>query len=391
MNTSVTWRQVAPLLAAIGIVGSQSLMASPLLPDIARSLGTTVPNIGLALSAYAAATALAAALAVPVLDKWSRAYLLTGALAGLALGLFICGLASSWWGFALGQFVVGASAGIILPTTYAFTGDLAPEHARSQLLGRVLLGWSVSLIIGVPLGSLLGDLIGWRGAFMAMALAALLLSATIRLALPVIPPAQRSVSVSAYGEALALPGVRGLLVACICYMFAFYGMFALLGDAYRTAHGASATEASLLAVVYGVGFAATSLVAHRIDQITSWRMLIVSYVALALIYTQLGTALPSALGILAWCGLLGLFNHAGLNALVASLTALSSERRGSVMALYSASTYVGFSAGTAAMGAIYGAYGLGHVGYAAAAALAIGSLAAYLASRAHVTRPALVT
>src|SRR3546814_18345515 len=57
----------------------------------------------------------------------------------------------------------------LLPTTYALAGDLAPQDLRSRAVGRVIVGWSVAMVLGVPAAALLAEQLGWRGAYAIIA------------------------------------------------------------------------------------------------------------------------------------------------------------------------------------------------------------------------------
>ena len=82
----------------------------------------------------------------------------------------------------MAQIVAGIGAGVVLPSIYALATTIAPKGSESAVLGRVLTGWSVSLVVGVPASALIADLAGWRASFLALAvLAAASLMGTVRL------------------------------------------------------------------------------------------------------------------------------------------------------------------------------------------------------------------
>jgi MFS transporter, DHA1 family, inner membrane transport protein len=160
---------LALLMAGIAAVGLQALMISPLLTDIGSSLGFGPKELGLASGAYGAGVAVMALLSAPRLGRWPKRTAIQLAFGAMALGLGLCALASDWRVLALGQLVSGAAAGVIIPGTYALTADITAQHLRSQAIGRVLFGWSVALVGGVPLAAALGDLMDWRTTFAIVA------------------------------------------------------------------------------------------------------------------------------------------------------------------------------------------------------------------------------
>ncbi|MEZ5774250.1 MAG: MFS transporter [Hyphomicrobiaceae bacterium] len=378
-------RIVLPLLAGIAVAGSQMFIVSPLLPDIARDLGQSISSLGLAVSGGSLGTAVMAALSVPVLDRFPRVGVLTGALAFLAAMIALVAASTSFAVFAVAFALAGAAVGVLLPTTYALAADISAEHERTRLLGLVLLGWSLSFFLQ-PVASEFGDVLGWRGAFALIAGVALL-TALADLTLPRRAPAGTGIGFSAYGAALAIPAVKPLLGACVAFMAAFYGVYPYWGAAFRAAHGGDASAASVLAVAYGAGFMISGLIVSRwLARYSTWVVLIGAVLCLVATYSVLGRAIADERSIIAWAFGLGLVNNAGLSSLIGSLASLSNERRGSLMAIYSAVTYVGFTVGAAAMGPVFERYGIGVNGAVSASILVMGLLSAIIARRASLRR-----
>lgn len=373
---------VFPLLFGVAVVGTQMFVVSPLLPDIAQGLGVSVQQVGLAVSLGSLATALTAAFAVPVIDGIPRKALLIGVLLDMAAALTMVAVAPNYWVFALATAAAGALSGLLLPTTYAMAGDLAAEHERGRLLGWVLLGWSISFFLQ-PLAGYVGDHLGWRGAYAGLAAVALL-GALLDAALPFRQATGAHITLKAYGEALAIPAVVPLLLAVVLFMFGFYGVYPYWGAAYRALNGGDATSASWLGVAYGSGFALASTFSGRlIERLTSWRVLVLVLGVISVCYALLPVALAHGPFLFLWCAALGCCNNIGLNAMVGSCASLSVERRGSVLAIYAATTYVGFTLGAAMLGAVFQLYGLWLNGLVASGAMAVALVFALIAMRAR--------
>ncbi|MCL6445256.1 MAG: MFS transporter [Alicyclobacillus sp.] len=76
--------------------------------------------------------------------------------------------------FLVARALSGLAAGGIVPSTYAYVGDIVPAEQRGRVMGVVMSGWSLALILGVPFGGWLGSRLGWRLAFVALSGLALL-------------------------------------------------------------------------------------------------------------------------------------------------------------------------------------------------------------------------
>ncbi|MBM3520564.1 MAG: MFS transporter [Alphaproteobacteria bacterium] len=241
-------RPLNVLLASRATVGIQALMLSPLVPDIAAGLATGVKEVGFGAGAYGGGVALAALLAAPRLGRWPKRTAIRIAFAVLSVALLVCGLAGDWRVFAFGQFVVGLASGIIIAGTYALTADIADPADRAQATGRVLFGWSVSMVAGVPFASLLSAAIGWRGTFMVVAAIAALMVVGGSL----LPRG----TIAATGEAtrpfrlLRLPGAALGYGATFAYMIGFYQTYTFIGDHVRLLHGKGAWLGGAISLAY---------------------------------------------------------------------------------------------------------------------------------------------
>ncbi len=364
------------LMAAVAVVGAQSLVLAPLFVDVARSLGTGPAAVGRATGAYGLATAVSALALGRAVDRLPRRTVLRGAALGLAAGLLLSAAAAHWAVLAAGQAVAGAAAGVLLPVAYATVGELAPAHAQTRALGRVLLGWSVAMVVAVPLAAAAGGAVGWRATLAGLAGLALALVGLLgRLPEPRSPRGPAGGG-TGYAAALRRPGVRPLLLVVLAYMGAFYATYAYLGHHVRAEEGASAAAAGLVALAYGAGFGAAGLLDARVDRIGPARLLAPAVLGLVGVYVLVPPAAGSAVSLLLLAAVWGLVNHLGLSLLVALLSLAGGPARGAVMALYSAVTYLAAALGTAGLGPVYERHGLTAVALGCAAALLLAAVPA---------------
>ncbi|NIA71914.1 MFS transporter [Pelagibius litoralis] len=349
-------RHLACLMLGIAVVGAQALMVAPMLTDMARDLGVGPAVIGRAHGVYGAGVALAALAAAPRLDLWPRRATLIAAMAALALALLTASFAGNWWVLAAAMGACGLAAGIILPSVYALAGDLSPPALRARAVGRVITGWSLALVLGVPLAAFLSELFGWRGVFAIMAgLAAL--SAFTFLILPGRSEALSAASVS-YRQAITQPGVVRLLLVTLAYMIAFYGTYTFLSDHLRGLHDAGAGLGGLIALSYGLGFGAAVAFDGLLDRLGPWRLAAPVFVLIAGIYlVQPWAAAAGPLAIVLLAAPWGVLNHFGLNIIVSLLSGGPEATCGAVMGLYSGVTYIAHFIAGAVMGLVYADFG----------------------------------
>lgn len=362
------------LTLSIAAVGIQALMLSPLLTDIAAGLGTQAKEIGFAASAYGVGVATAALLAAPQLGRWPKRGAIRIAFAVLAVSLFLCAFAWDWRVLAAAQLVAGLASGVIIPATYALTGDIAPPDRRSQDLGKVLFGWSIAMVAGVPLAAVLSAFVGWRGTFAIVGLVA----AAMPFAGILLPRGTSQVSTERvrYMDVLRLPGAWTGYLATFAYMIAFYQTYTFIGDHVRQTHGAGAWLGGTISLAYGIGFGLGVVFDKWIDAKGPTRMLPLGLALVGLNYLVLPLAAERVLTVALWPFLWGLANHFCMTTLVSYMNTLSQRLRGTIMGLFSFTTYLSLGTAGAVYGPVYEAHGFFVVSFASAATVALAAVIA---------------
>lgn len=359
------------LMCGIAAVGIQALMLSPMLPDIARALAAGPVEIGIASGAYGVGVALAALLAAPRLGQWPKRQAIQIAFAVIAAGLALCASAFDWRMLVAGQFVTGLAAGVIIPGTYALTADLTPDHMRSRAMGRVIFGWSVAMVAGVPVAAILSDLVDWRGTFIAVAL----ISAVMIFGIGLLPKAEATAASRPvpYARALAVKGIPLALVATFVFMIGFYQTYTFLGDHTRHLHQAGAWLGGLIACSYGIGFGLAVLFDGFIDRMGPARLMAAALFVVGINYILLPFATLNLWTAIAYPLVWGLVQHVGMNVLVSYIGAAPAAERSTAMGLFSFITYVAVGIGGGVYGSVYAVYGFFATSLAATASLWVGA------------------
>ncbi|MFZ5676052.1 MAG: MFS transporter [Pseudomonadota bacterium] len=359
------------LMCGIAAVGIQALMLSPMLPDIARALAAGPVEIGIASGAYGVGVALAALLAAPRLGQWPKRQAIQIAFAVIAAGLALCASAFDWRMLVAGQFVTGLAAGVIIPGTYALTADLTPDHMRSRAMGRVIFGWSVAMVAGVPVAAILSDLVDWRGTFIAVAL----ISAVMIFGIGLLPKAEATAASRPvpYARALAVKGITLALVATFVFMIGFYQTYTFLGDHTRHLHQAGAWLGGLIACSYGIGFGLAVFFDGFIDRMGPARLMAAALFVVGINYILLPFATLNLWTAIAYPLVWGLVQHVGMNVLVSYIGAAPAAERSTAMGLFSFITYVAVGIGGGVYGSVYAAYGFFATSLAATASLWLGA------------------
>ncbi|CAB3832606.1 Purine efflux pump PbuE [Achromobacter anxifer] len=371
-------RQTSPvpaLMFAVSVVGSNGLALSPILSDVARSYSTSPLTISTAISAYGAATAASAFFLAARIDRIGIRRSLLGAMAALIAALILSACAPHWIVLTLAQALAGAAAGVILPAAYGSAALIAQPGQEARTLGRVIAGWSVSLVAGVPLSALISDAVGWRATYGALALCATIAVLGLRKL-----PERRAANpaplrLSRLLAPLSYRDVPALLLGCLAFSSAFYGVYAFLADHVRGLLALSAGQVGFIAFAYGAGFLLAGVAgAPLIERLGPRRALPLALGVIALVYLGLLPAAHALASVLAIAVLWGAASQLSLNLLVLLLSRARPEERGAVLGLNTCTTYLGASVGTAIAGTIYTHAGFEALGLAAASALAAAAL-----------------
>ena len=333
------------LTASIATIGANSLALGPIAPAVAADLGTDVVGVMVASAGYGLGTAAGALGLSPLVDRLGARRALMASLAALVVvfGASAAAASSAWLVGA--QTLAGLAAGLGLPATYAFAAAVAPPGHESRTLGRVLVGWTLSLVVGVTLSAVVADIGSWRYVYAGFALltaVALVAVARVRVAAPGGAPTPDGTSAdgpdaTVPGRAtrtvwphstLGVPGVAPLLLTCFGFMAAFYGVYAYVGAHVHDALGLPVRASAPVTLAYGTGFGLAALGDGVIDRFGARRALAPAFAAVVAVYAAMALGASAFAALVALAFAWGFANHFGLNLIVAGLSAVDPVRRG---------------------------------------------------------------
>lgn len=345
------------LMAAVTIVGSNSLALSPVALEIGRGFGgASAQDVLVAASLFGAGTAVAAVGIAPFADRVGLSRALFLAICVLVLGMAGTALAPALWVVWLAQAVAGLGSGVALPATYGLAAEIAPKGRESTFLGRVLMGWTLSLVFGASAAALIAEVAGWRAVHAVLAGLGLL----VLLAMAVSPRMGevRAAQGASPWAALRVPGIGAALSVAGGYMAAFYGLYAYVAPHLQAGLGWPVWMAGAVPLVYGIGFGLASLGDPWIDRFGPRRVAPWVFGVLVVQYLALAAVAESAWALVGLCLSWGMINHLGLNLIVGRLAALDPARRGAVLGLNSGVTYLAMFVATAGFGWMEAGFGL---------------------------------
>lgn len=210
-------------LCALAVAGFVTILTEALpaglLPQIGGSLGVSEAMAGQWISVYALGSLLAAIPLTAATRSWRRRPLLLGSIVGFMIANLITALTGSFAVAMAARFVGGVSAGLLWALLAGYAVRMAPPRLAGRAMAVAMAGTPVALSIGVPAGTFLGMLAGWRLTFGLLSLIALLLVGWIIAKVPDFPgePETQRPSLT---QVFAVPGVRPVLAVTLCFVLA---------------------------------------------------------------------------------------------------------------------------------------------------------------------------
>jgi DHA1 family inner membrane transport protein len=146
-------------------IGTGEFAAMGFLPSVADGFGVAVPQAGHIISAYALGVVIGAPVFAVLGAKLARRDLLLLLMAIFGLGNIASGLATSFPMLVGLRFVSGLPHGAFFGVASLVAAGMAGPGGRAKAVGRVMLGLTVATLLGTPLATWAGQLLGWRAAF----------------------------------------------------------------------------------------------------------------------------------------------------------------------------------------------------------------------------------
>jgi len=239
-------------------LGTGEFASMGLLPDVARSIAVSIPVAGHMISAYALGVVIGAPVIAAAFARAPRRAMLVGLMILFAAANIASAAASSYGFVVTARFVSGLPHGAYFGIASLVAASLVPPGKRAGAVARMMLGLSVANVVGVPFATWVGQIAGWRAAFLIVAGLGLLTALLVRLCLTPMPAADGASPLTELG-ALRRPQVWLTLgIAAI----GFGGMFAVYSYITPTlieVTGTTQNVVPVLLAVVGAGMVAGSL------------------------------------------------------------------------------------------------------------------------------------
>ncbi|WP_407176766.1 MFS transporter [Bradyrhizobium sp. STM 3562] len=368
---SVFW-----LALAAFAIGTEAFVIAGLLPAIAADLQISAPAAGQLMTAYALAYALGSPILAVTFNNVDRKTVLTLALCCFILSNLLAVVAPSFPVLMASRILMALGAGLCTPTALGVAVAIAPPERRGRAVALVTSGLTVATVVGVPIGTMIGNQIAWRATFVMVAALGAIALAGLLLRLPRGLPT----GTGTLAERLAVarhPDMLYALATTTLWAIGGLTVFTYLAIPLRGI-GFAASEIGLALFVFGSAAAIGNIMGgHLADRLgnepTATLGLAGMATALILLSAALKFASPDHARIIVLLMMFcwGICGWGFYPAQIASIIRIEPKAASIVVSLNASFMYLGFAIGGALGGVALSSLGptdLGFVGGASVAA-----------------------
>ena len=286
-------------------IGVTEFVIMGLLMDVGASLGVTLQAAGLLISGYALGVVVGAPLLTVFTRQWPRKTVLLALMAIFTIGNAACALAPSYGLLMAARVLTAFAHGSFFGVGAVVATGLVAADKRASAIAVMFTGLTVANVLGVPLGTWLGQACGWRATFWAVAAVGLLALVIIQAWVPRDAVAPEKMDWRADLRAMGRrPVLLGLLTTVLGYGGVF-AVFTYVGPLLTQVAGLSKGAVPPVLLVFGGGLVVGNVLGGKLADRRLEATVLGTLAALAAVLAGLGVALHSPVMAVVFVGLLG--------------------------------------------------------------------------------------
>ncbi|MEH7884153.1 MFS transporter [Bacillus sp. JJ1609] len=312
---------LALAISAFGI-GTTEFVPVGLLSTIADDLNISITLAGLLISGYAMGVAFGAPILTALTNKMSRKTLLMALMVIFIIGNSIAAVSTSFGLLLAARIITAFSHGVFFSIGSTIAADLVPENKRASAIAFMFTGLTVATVTGVPLGTFIGQIFGWRATFGGVALLGVV---GIIASAILIPKNIKDAPPSKFSDQLKILRNGPLLLAFAITALGYGGTFVAftyLTPILQEITGFSPKVVSIILLVYGLAVAIGNSIGGKAADKNPLKALLWMFIVQAIILVVLTFTAPFKIVGVITIFLLGMFafmNVPGLQVLVVKL------------------------------------------------------------------------
>ncbi|MDR7317094.1 MFS transporter [Brevibacillus nitrificans] len=303
-------------------IGTTEFISVGLLPLISLDLQIPVTTAGLTVTLYALGVTVGAPVLTSLTSRVPRKMLLFWIMAFFLVGNTIAATATSITMLLIGRVVSAFAHGVFMSIGSTIAADLVPHDRRASAISLMFTGLTVATVTGVPLGTYLGQQLGWRTAFMAIVIVGVIAMIANML---LVPSNLRKGVKTTFGDQLKLVTNSRLLLMFIITTLGYGGTFVVftyLSPLLTDITGFTAGQVAVILLVYGIAIAIGNMMGGKLANRNPLTALLIMFVIQAIVLFVLFATVPfkvAGLITIFFMGIMAFMNVPGLQVYVVIL------------------------------------------------------------------------
>ncbi|NKL01041.1 MFS transporter [Rhizobium leguminosarum] len=249
-------------------IGTTEFVIMGLLPEVAADLSVSIPQAGWLVTGYALAVAIGAPVMAISTAKLRRRTALIALMAFFIAGNLLCALASDYWVLMIARVVTALCHGAFFGIGSVVAAGLVAEDRKARAVALMFTGLTLANVLGVPLGTAIGQAYGWRATFGVVTVIGIV---TISGLIAILPRDKQQENGSILREIAALRSGRLWLALSTTVFFAasMFALFTYIAPLLRDVTGVSPEGVTWTLFLIGLGLTIGNLVGGKL---ADWRL-----------------------------------------------------------------------------------------------------------------------
>lgn len=373
-RTISKWLPLLGLTFCTFVFNTSEFMPIGLLSDIANDLNISDARAGMLISVYAWVVALMSLPLMIIVSKMELKRLLLTIIAVFVLSHVASALAEGYYTLMLSRIGVACSHAIFWSIVSPLAVRIVPDDKRAFALSMVATGSSIAMVVGLPLGRVVGLYLGWRMTFLSIGVISALIFIYIAAMLPKVP-SRGKFSVKRLPALLHNRVLLGVFIMSVLFATAHYTGYSYIEPFLGRVAGFTPDIVTLVLIVFGGSGMLGSIAFSKYYMSNPRRFVAVATVAPAMCLLLMQVSAVSLASVLAVCVVWGAMATAFNIAFQDNVMRFAPEEATSVaMSIFSGIFNLGIGSGAYIGGVVVTHLSLGSIGYAGGV---IGLLAAF--------------
>lgn len=273
-------RVLAVLFAGAFVMGCAEMLVVGMIDLIGTDLAVSVPAVGALVTANALGLAIGGPLLTFLTTRFDRRHVLVGATAVFVAANLLPALGAGYPLFVGARVVIGAVQGLFIAAAMVTATSIVPPARTGRAMAVIISGFAMSSALGLPLGTLLGQAVGWRGSFVAVVAAGVVVLVLATVVLPSVPTPRDSRAIGQARHAFA-PRVLAVLAVSFLTFAAMLAAITYLVPFLNQVTDVSGPVVSVFLLAYGAATAIGSFGGGRFADANATRSLIIGAIGVA--------------------------------------------------------------------------------------------------------------